>query len=273
MNPPGRWMQFCSGLASRDAGCAARSFTIPSGPSSAGAETPLRTGRNQSARFAAATRSLEMRRTAVALILTILSSGALADDFVGQASVIDGDTLDMHGVRIRLWALMHRKAASCAAAKTACNTVAVRRPQTTLTPSLPAVPSIVSRSASTRMAARWRPARLVVRTSANGLCTTVLRWIGLNIRRADIAKLSARLSAPARVSGRAVTWSHGSIVHASAQVESRPPVRMMQMPILDAIPARRQSTTCVGQSPHLRRWLWRGLGDSRYPSFLNHLTA
>jgi hypothetical protein len=28
---------------------------------------------------------------------------ALADDFIGQASVIDGDTLEIHGVRIRLW--------------------------------------------------------------------------------------------------------------------------------------------------------------------------
>jgi hypothetical protein len=24
---------------------------------------------------------------------------------------------------------------------------------------------------------------------------------------------------------------------------------------------------CVGLSPQLGRWLWRGLGDSRYPSF------
>src|SRR5207248_10392050 len=80
-------------------------------------------------------------------------------------------------------------------------------------------------------------------------------------------KLSAMLSAPAKASGRAATSSRGSIVHASAQVESRPPVRTMQMSILDAIPAKRQSTTCVGQLPPLGRWLWRGLADSRYPSF------
>ncbi|MGY4314986.1 hypothetical protein [Bradyrhizobium sp. JR3.5] len=43
-----------------------------------------------------------MRRTSVALILAILSNVALADDFVGQTSVIDGDTLEMRGVRIRL---------------------------------------------------------------------------------------------------------------------------------------------------------------------------
>lgn len=46
-----------------------------------------------------------MRRTSVALIIAILSSVALADDFVGQARVIDGDTLEIHGVRIRLWGI------------------------------------------------------------------------------------------------------------------------------------------------------------------------
>ena len=37
------------------------------------------------------------------LMLLLLSGGALADDFVGQASVVDGDTLEIHGIRIRLW--------------------------------------------------------------------------------------------------------------------------------------------------------------------------
>jgi endonuclease YncB( thermonuclease family) len=36
-------------------------------------------------------------------MLLLLSGGALADDFVGQASVVDGDTLEIHGIRIRLW--------------------------------------------------------------------------------------------------------------------------------------------------------------------------
>jgi hypothetical protein len=39
--------------------------------------------------------------------LAVLTFGprpvALADDLVGQASVIDGDTLEIHGTRIRLW--------------------------------------------------------------------------------------------------------------------------------------------------------------------------
>jgi endonuclease YncB( thermonuclease family) len=37
--------------------------------------------------------------------LFLLASGGAAfpDDMIGQASVIDGDTLEIHGNRIRLW--------------------------------------------------------------------------------------------------------------------------------------------------------------------------
>src|SRR5215468_1466687 len=44
-----------------------------------------------------------MYRIPVALMLVFLSNMALADQFMGQASVIDGDTLEIHGTRIRLW--------------------------------------------------------------------------------------------------------------------------------------------------------------------------
>src|SRR5689334_7792597 len=44
------------------------------------------------------------RRTLV-LMLLLLSGGALADDLIGQASVVDGDTLEIHGIRIRLWGI------------------------------------------------------------------------------------------------------------------------------------------------------------------------
>ena len=38
-------------------------------------------------------------------MLLLLSGNTLADDFVGQASVVDGDTLEIHGIRIRLWGI------------------------------------------------------------------------------------------------------------------------------------------------------------------------
>jgi hypothetical protein len=42
-------------------------------------------------------------RIPIMLMILLLSSGACANDLVGQASVVDGDTLDIHGTRIRLW--------------------------------------------------------------------------------------------------------------------------------------------------------------------------
>ena len=44
-----------------------------------------------------------MHRTPVMLVILLLSSAAFANGLVGQASVVDGDTLEIHGTRIRLW--------------------------------------------------------------------------------------------------------------------------------------------------------------------------
>ena len=43
----------------------------------------------------------------MAAFLTLLSllTPALADDLIGQASIIDGDTLEIHGTRIRIWGI------------------------------------------------------------------------------------------------------------------------------------------------------------------------
>jgi endonuclease YncB( thermonuclease family) len=46
-----------------------------------------------------------IKRRILVLMLLLLSGGALADDFVGQASVVDGDTVEIHGIRIRLWSI------------------------------------------------------------------------------------------------------------------------------------------------------------------------
>jgi endonuclease YncB( thermonuclease family) len=46
-----------------------------------------------------------LKRRTLVFVLLLLSGGALADDFVGQASVVDGDTLEIHGIRIRLWGI------------------------------------------------------------------------------------------------------------------------------------------------------------------------
>src|SRR6202166_658886 len=39
----------------------------------------------------------------VVALMLVAGNAAAADDLTGQASVIDGDTLEIHGTRIRLW--------------------------------------------------------------------------------------------------------------------------------------------------------------------------
>jgi len=45
-------------------------------------------------------------RKAIAVLLLLASTGAaLPGDLTGQASIIDGDTLEIHRTRIRLWGI------------------------------------------------------------------------------------------------------------------------------------------------------------------------
>jgi endonuclease YncB( thermonuclease family) len=55
-------------------------------------------------------------------------STAFANDLVGQASIIDGDTLEIHGTRIRLWGVDALRAASYAEVRIA-TCIAVARTQ------------------------------------------------------------------------------------------------------------------------------------------------
>ena len=48
---------------------------------------------------------MSILRTAALLTLLSLWTPALAGDLIGQASIIDGDTLEIHGTRIRLWGI------------------------------------------------------------------------------------------------------------------------------------------------------------------------
>lgn len=48
---------------------------------------------------------MSTRRTAALLTLLSLWSPAFAGELIGQASIIDGDTLEIHGTRIRLWGI------------------------------------------------------------------------------------------------------------------------------------------------------------------------
>ena len=44
-------------------------------------------------------------RAMLFFLFLLLALPAMADDLTGQASIIDGDTLEIHGTRIRLWGI------------------------------------------------------------------------------------------------------------------------------------------------------------------------
>jgi endonuclease YncB( thermonuclease family) len=44
-------------------------------------------------------------RAKLIILFILFAMPAMADDLAGQASIIDGDTLEIHGTRIRLWGI------------------------------------------------------------------------------------------------------------------------------------------------------------------------
>jgi endonuclease YncB( thermonuclease family) len=46
-----------------------------------------------------------LRKKIAALLLFASTGAALPGELIGQASIIDGDTLEIHGTRIRLWGI------------------------------------------------------------------------------------------------------------------------------------------------------------------------
>jgi endonuclease YncB( thermonuclease family) len=60
----------------------------------------------------------------------LCASPAFADNLSGQASIIDGDTLEIHGTRIRLWGIDAPESNQLCRGMTATNIVAVPRQRT-----------------------------------------------------------------------------------------------------------------------------------------------
>jgi hypothetical protein len=159
---------------------------------------------------------------------------ALADDLRGQASVIDGDTLEMHGTRIRLWGIDAPESSQLCRGEDSlqyqCGAKAANdldafiagRPVNCL-------PITLDQYRRTEASCSSRAL-----TSGSGSCATALLWIGRSIQRANTMPLSAMLSMPGEGYGQAATSSRGCIEPASERMVARPTVRMMRMLILES---------------------------------------
>jgi endonuclease YncB( thermonuclease family) len=79
----------------------------------------------------------------IAALLVLLSTSATsaepindATNITGQASIIDGDTLEIHGTRIRLWGIDAPEMTNFAGGMIACNTNVEHEQQTLSTTTL-----------------------------------------------------------------------------------------------------------------------------------------
>ena len=199
-----------------------------------------------------------MKHRILASLLLFLSGSALADDFVGQASVVDGDTLEIHGIRIRLRGIDAPESSQlcrgddslqyrCGAqAANDLDAFITRRPVNCSPLSL----DPYGRTVATCSVAGTDLGEWLVR---KGLA---LDW--LNTRKADMVVLSATRNVRASESGKAATSSRGSIAPASVRMESRLPVRMTPTRIPEALCAcsfcaefrgRTSQQVCTGVSP------------------------
>jgi endonuclease YncB( thermonuclease family) len=77
-----------------------------------------------------------LTKRVIGLMMLLASGSAYSGDLAGQASIIDGDTLEIHGTRIRLWGVDAPERASFVAARTACSIGAAPRRRTLWMPSL-----------------------------------------------------------------------------------------------------------------------------------------
>jgi endonuclease YncB( thermonuclease family) len=74
---------------------------------------------------------------ALAALVLVPASAVAADNLAGQASVIDGDTLEIHGTRIRLWGIDAPESSHFVGVRTADSIGAERRRRTASTHSSP----------------------------------------------------------------------------------------------------------------------------------------
>lgn len=131
-----------------------------------------------------------LRLTAVSTVLaSLLATTAAAEDLVGRASVIDGDTIEIHGTRIRLWGIDAPESDQLCRGEDSENIGAVRRQPPPTPPCSTRYPgrSPVPQPDRTSTVARWLSARWGPRTpiSGSGSLRMGMPWTGRSIPRAS----------------------------------------------------------------------------------------
>jgi hypothetical protein len=156
-----------------------------------------------------------------------LAAPALSNDLIGNASIIDGDTLEIHGSRIRLWGIDAPESTQLCRGSDSLQYRCGARAANDLDAFIAKRPVNCIRSRWTSTGGQWRHVRSTVSISGNGWCAAALRSTGRSIQSASTTQPSAMPSMPGAVCGRAAMSSRGYIVRALGKAAGPPTVRMM----------------------------------------------
>lgn len=127
------------------------------------------------------------------LLLPALSGRSMADDLVGKASVIDGDSLEIDATRIRLWGVDAPENDQLCRADDGIQYPCGARSATELANFIAGrpincVPVSLDQSGRHLQYALW-----MASTSGTGSSGTGSRWIGRNIRKANMTERNETL--------------------------------------------------------------------------------
>jgi hypothetical protein len=152
-----------------------------------------------------------------AIAVAIVPRSARAEELSGQASVIDGDTLEIHGREFACGVSTRPNTISFAEVTIASLIAAAPRRRSNWMRSSAAARFTAHRRIWTAMDVPSRAAGRTRRISANGWLAMALPWIGRATPRGDTPRLSATRNGLAAECGPVATSSLGTTEPASAR--------------------------------------------------------
>jgi hypothetical protein len=102
-------------------------------------------------------------------LLTSQAAAIKAGEFVGRASVVDGDTLDIHGTRIRLWGIDAPETSQLCRGDDTCPIIAAPTQRTSSMHSSQGAWCAARKRTLTNTDGRWRPVPLTRSISAGAV--------------------------------------------------------------------------------------------------------
>lgn len=129
-------------------------------------------------------------------MLLVASGNANSADMVGQASIIDGDTLEIHGTRIRIWGVDAPESSQLCRGDDSLQYRCGAKAANDLDAFIARGPVNCLPTRWTDTVAQWRRAQLPAQTSAIGSCAMVSPWTRRNIQSESTSPLRVKPNKP-----------------------------------------------------------------------------